>query len=183
MVNVYAPGYLWSSFTVSPLSPTPLYILNDLTISGVVTWDNSTPYAFSDVTLYWGNPATTYYFIANVTTDGTGYFTYTFQVPAGTTTGNRYVWAYIPHLFHTPFYVYQYATSYSASLKIYDNVKNNQPEAMKNYLGLLKSGGSDYPVNQAAKAGADLTDKQTFMAVIKRFESLIDQLEKVLEEK
>lgn len=96
VVNVYAPGYLWSSFTVSPLSPTPLYILNDLTISGVVTWDNSTPYAFSDVTLYWGNPATTYYFIANVTTDGTGYFTYTFQVPAGTTTGNRYVWAYIP---------------------------------------------------------------------------------------
>lgn len=96
--------------------------------------------------------------------------------------GKQHVWAYIPHLFHTPFYVYQYATSYSASLKIYDNVKNNKPEAMKNYLGLLKSGGSDYPVNQAAKAGADLTDKQTFMAVIKRFESLIDQLEKVLEE-
>ncbi len=54
---------------------------------------------------------------------------------------------------------------------------------MKNYLGLLKSGGSDYPVNQAAKAGADLTNKDTFMAVIARFESLIDQLEKVLEEK
>ncbi len=97
--------------------------------------------------------------------------------------GKQYVWAYIPHLFHTPFYVYQYATSYSASLKIYDNVKNNKPEAMTNYMGLLKSGGSDYPVNQAAKAGADLTDKETFMAVIRRFESLIDQLEKVLEEK
>ena len=97
--------------------------------------------------------------------------------------GKEYVWAYIPHLFHTPFYVYQYATSYSASLKIYDNVKNKKPNAMQNYLGLLKSGGSDYPVNQAAKAGADLTNKDTFMAVIARFESLIDQLEKVLEEK
>jgi oligoendopeptidase F len=97
--------------------------------------------------------------------------------------GKEFVWAYIPHLFHTPFYVYQYATSYSASLKIYDNVKNKKPNAMKNYLGLLKSGGSDYPVNQAAKAGADLTNKDTFMAVIARFESLIDQLEKVLEEK
>jgi len=96
--------------------------------------------------------------------------------------GKEFVWAYIPHLFHTPFYVYQYATSYSASLKIYDNVKNNKPKAMENFLGLLKSGGSDYPVNQAAKAGADLTNKDTFMAVIARFESLIDQLEKVLEE-
>ena len=97
--------------------------------------------------------------------------------------GKQYVWAYIPHLFHTPFYVYQYSTSYSASLKIYDNVKNNKPKAMENFLGLLKSGGSDYPVNQAAKAGADLTNQGTFMAVITRFESLIDQLEKVLEEK
>jgi oligoendopeptidase F len=96
--------------------------------------------------------------------------------------GKEYVWAYIPHLFYTPFYVYQYATSYSASLKIYDNVKKGVPHAMENYLGLLKSGGSDFPVNQAAKAGADLTDKKTFMAVIERFKDLIDQLEKVLEE-
>ncbi|MBN2300635.1 MAG: oligoendopeptidase F [Acholeplasmataceae bacterium] len=97
--------------------------------------------------------------------------------------GKEYVWAYIPHLFHTPFYVYQYATSYSASLKIYDNVKNNKPNAMSDFIGLLKSGGNNYPVNQAAKAGADLENKDTFMAVITRFESLVDQLEKVLEEK
>jgi oligoendopeptidase F len=96
--------------------------------------------------------------------------------------GKEYVWAYIPHLYHTPFYVYQYATSYSASLKIYDNVRSGNKEAMKNYLGLLKSGGSDYPVNQTALAGADLTNKETFMAVIKRFNELIDQLEKVLEQ-
>lgn len=96
--------------------------------------------------------------------------------------GKEYVWAYIPHLFHTPFYVYQYATSYSASLKIYENVKNNKPYAMENFLGLLKSGGSDYPVNQAKKAGADLTNKETFMAVIKRFNELVDELEKTLEQ-
>lgn len=96
--------------------------------------------------------------------------------------GKQYVWAYIPHLFHTPFYVYQYATSYSASLKIYENVKSGKEGAMDAYLGLLKSGGSDYPVNQAAKAGADLTDKKTFKAVINRFNALIDELEKVLEE-
>jgi oligoendopeptidase F len=96
--------------------------------------------------------------------------------------GKEFVWAYIPHLFHTPFYVYQYATSFSASLKIYDNVRNNKPQAMENFLGLLKSGGSDYPVNQAKKAGADLTNKETFMAVIKRFNELVDQLEKTLEQ-
>jgi len=97
--------------------------------------------------------------------------------------GKELVWAYIPHLYYTPFYVYQYATSYSASLKIYENVKHNVKDAMENFKGLLKSGGSDFPVNQAAKAGADLTNKDTFMAVIARFESLIDKLEKVLEEK
>ena len=96
--------------------------------------------------------------------------------------GKEYVWAYIPHLYYTPFYVYQYATSYSASLKIYDNLKKGLPQAMDNYIGLLKSGGSDHPVNQAAKAGADLTNKETFMAVIDRFKSLVDQLEAVLEQ-
>ena len=97
-VTVYAPGYLWPSFTVAPESPTPLYILGDLTISGTVTWDNSTPYAFSTVTLYWGNPASTYYFITNVTTDGSGAFSYIFSVPAGTALGTRDVWAFIPPL-------------------------------------------------------------------------------------
>lgn len=94
--------------------------------------------------------------------------------------GKQYVWAYIPHLFHTPFYVYQYATSYSASLKIYENVKKGLPNAMSNYIQMLKAGGSAYPVDIAKIAGADLTDKQTFLAVINRFNELIDQLEDVL---
>lgn len=94
--------------------------------------------------------------------------------------GKQYVWAYIPHLFHTPFYVYQYATSYSASLKIYENVKKGLPNAMSNYIKMLKAGGSAYPVDIAKIAGADLTDKQTFLAVINRFNELIDQLEDVL---
>jgi oligoendopeptidase F len=94
----------------------------------------------------------------------------------------QYVWAYIPHLFHTPFYVYQYATSYSASLKIYFDVKNGCKEAMEKYIDLLKSGGNAYPVEQAAKAGADLTVKETFMAVIERFAQLVDELEKTLSE-
>ncbi len=96
--------------------------------------------------------------------------------------GKPYVWAYIPHLFRTPFYVYQYATSFSASLKLYDDVKSQKPGAMKRYKELLKSGGNDYPVSLLAKAGADLTDKETFKAVTKRYDALLDELEKALDE-
>ena len=94
----------------------------------------------------------------------------------------KYVWAYIPHLFRTPFYVYQYATSFSASLKLYENIKLKKPNALENYLNLLKSGGNDYPVNQVKKAGCDLTDKNTFLAVKNRLEELLVKLEKTLEE-
>lgn len=94
--------------------------------------------------------------------------------------GKQYVWAYIPHLFGTPFYVYQYATSFSASLKIYDNIKSNVPHAFDNYIAMLKTGGSMYPVDEAKIAGADLTDKNTFLAVVKRMEDLLDQLEETL---
>ena len=96
--------------------------------------------------------------------------------------GKEFVWAYIPHLFYTPFYVYQYATAFSASLKIYDNVKSNQPKAFDNYIAMLKTGGSLYPVDEAKIAGADLTKKESFQAVVKRMESLLDQLEALLNE-
>ena len=105
-----------------------------------------------------------------------------YDIDITTEEGKQYVWAYIPHLFRTPFYVYQYATSYSASLKIYEDVSTGVEGAMDKYKALLKSGGSDYPVNLVTKAGADLTDKETFKAVTKRFDSLLNQLEKALEE-
>ena len=92
----------------------------------------------------------------------------------------EFVWAYIPHLFYTPFYVYQYATSFAASLKIYEDVKNNKPNAFKNYINLLKSGGSDFPVQQLKDAGVDLTTEDTFKAVVNRLEELVKELEEVL---
>jgi oligoendopeptidase F len=91
-----------------------------------------------------------------------------------------YVWAYIPHLFHTPFYVYQYATSYAASFKIYSDVKANKEGAMEAYKAMLKSGGSQYPVDQAKLAGADLTTKTPFIAVVERLNQLLDELEEAL---
>ena len=90
------------------------------------------------------------------------------------------VWAYIPHLFYTPFYVYQYATSFTSSMLIYERVKEGKEGAFDNYLSLLRSGGSDFPVEQVKKAGVDLTSKEPYLAVVKRMEELVDQLEKEL---
>lgn len=90
------------------------------------------------------------------------------------------VWAYIPHFFFTPYYVYQYATSFSASLKIYQDVKNQKEGAFDRYLGLLKSGGSDYPVNQVLEAGVDLRTAEPFLAVVSRLTELVGLLEELL---
>ena len=95
--------------------------------------------------------------------------------------GKEYVWAYIPHLFYTPFYVYQYATSFAASLKLYELVKEN-PSNIDKHINLLKAGGNDFPVQQVQKAGVDLTTKEPFMAVVNRLNSLIDELEVALKE-
>ncbi|MGE0003822.1 MAG: M3 family metallopeptidase, partial [Candidatus Izemoplasmatales bacterium] len=94
----------------------------------------------------------------------------------------EYVWAYIPHLFYTPFYVYQYATSFAASLKIYEDVKNGVEGAFERYIGLLSSGGSKYPIEQLQEAGVDLTEESAFMAVANRLEELVHQLSLVINE-
>lgn len=90
------------------------------------------------------------------------------------------VWAYIPHMFASPYYVYQYATSYSASLAIYENVKNNVPGAFDSYLNMLKAGGSNYPIDVVKLAGIDLTNDKPFKAVINRLDELVTKLEELL---
>lgn len=91
------------------------------------------------------------------------------------------VWAYIPHLFYTPFYVYQYATSFTSSMLIYERVKNHEEGAFDSYISLLRSGGSKFPVEQVKSAGVDLTTKEPFLAVIHRMKELVDLLEEELE--
>lgn len=92
------------------------------------------------------------------------------------------VWAYIPHLFYTPFYVYQYATSFTASMLLYQNVKEGKEGAFDKHISLLKMGGSDYPVREVMKAGVDFTKKETFYSCPRRMDELVNELEKLLEE-
>lgn len=93
----------------------------------------------------------------------------------------KYVWAYIPHIFNSPFYVYQYATCFSASFKIYNDVKNNVLGAFDKYIDMLKAGGSDYPVEIVKKGGCDLTKKEAFVAVCNKLDELVDELEKLID--
>jgi oligoendopeptidase F len=93
-----------------------------------------------------------------------------------------FVWAYIPHLFYTPFYVYQYATSFTASMLIYENVKSGKEHAFENYINMLRSGGSTYPIDEVKIAGVDLTKKEAFLVVADRMKQLVDELEKLLAE-
>lgn len=92
------------------------------------------------------------------------------------------VWAYIPHLFYTPFYVYQYATSFTASMLIYKNFRSGTKDAFNNYLKMLKSGGSRYPIDEVKLAGVDLTKKEAFSAVTGRRKELVEELDKLLNE-
>lgn len=86
-------------------------------------------------------------------------------------------WARIPHLYNSPFYVYQYATCYASSSVL---MKQMQEDAtcVDRYLELLKSGGNDHPMNQLRKAGVDLTNPDVLDAVTEEFSYLVDLLDK-----
>ncbi|MCB9248145.1 MAG: oligoendopeptidase F [Ignavibacteriales bacterium] len=91
------------------------------------------------------------------------------------------VWARIPHIYRSPFYVYQYATCFVSSAKIYTDMMkatgSEKDKIVENYLNLLKSGGNNYPMEQLKLAGVDLTKHETMNAVIDEFGKLVDKLE------
>ena len=88
-------------------------------------------------------------------------------------------WAYIPH-FYYDFYVYQYATSIAASAYFAEQVTTGGAKARDNYLGVLKAGGSDYPVAVLQKAGLDMTTPAPYRALIDKFAKAQDQIEALI---
>lgn len=94
----------------------------------------------------------------------------------------KYSWPRVFHFFNYNFYVYNYAVSFTASNALYGNIVNakNKKEAeaaKERYLTLLKSGGNDYPINLLKKAGIDMTQEESYLAVTNRLQKLVDQLE------
>lgn len=91
----------------------------------------------------------------------------------------KLVWAYIPHLFHTPFYVYQYATCLAASLAIFAKYKNSKDEGIKILFNILSAGGSKYPNEILLDNGIDLSNEQTYKDVFKVLKYRIGQLKEL----
>ncbi|RCX21741.1 oligoendopeptidase F [Fontibacillus phaseoli] len=85
-------------------------------------------------------------------------------------------WARIPH-FYTSFYVYKYATGFSAATSFSKQILEEGQPAVDRYLSFLKSGGSDYSINILRKAGVDMSTPQPVREAMSVFESIIEQME------
>jgi len=91
-------------------------------------------------------------------------------------------WSYIPH-FYRDFYVFQYATSFTASSALAEKVKAGDPEAKKRYLAFLSAGGSKYPVDLLKDAGVDMTSDEPLDLTIRKMNQIMDEMEKILAKK
>jgi oligoendopeptidase F len=89
------------------------------------------------------------------------------------------VWSTFAHLF-TDYYVYSYATGISGAHALSGRILRGEPNAVEDYLGFLKSGSSDYPLNVLKKAGVDLTTPKPVEETFAVMESYIDRLEELL---
>ena len=88
-------------------------------------------------------------------------------------------WSRIPH-FYTPFYVYKYATGYSAATAFATAILNKEPQAVEKYLGFLQAGGSDYSLNILKKAGVDLNTPQPVTVTLEKFAEKLAELKALL---
>jgi oligoendopeptidase F len=91
-------------------------------------------------------------------------------------------WSYIPH-FYRDFYVFQYATSFTASSALAEKVKAGDAEARKRYLAFLSAGGSKYPVDLLKDAGVDMTTDEPLDLTIKQMNRIMDEMESILAKK
>jgi oligoendopeptidase F len=90
-------------------------------------------------------------------------------------------WSYIPH-FYRDFYVFQYATSFTAAEALSSKVLSGDTKARDAYLTFLGSGGSKYPIDLLKDAGVDMTTNQPLDLTIKRMNEVMDEIERLLPE-
>lgn len=91
----------------------------------------------------------------------------------------KYEWARIPH-FYRPFYVYKYATSYSAAVALSEAILNDGESAVKKYLEFLSMGGSAYPLDELKHAGVDFTTSAPVERALTKFARILDDVEETL---
>ncbi|MGY0836918.1 oligoendopeptidase F [Aerococcus urinaeequi] len=88
-------------------------------------------------------------------------------------------WSRIPH-FYMNYYVYQYATGFSAANTLAKRLVEGEDGAVDKYLTYLKSGSSDYPINVMQKAGIDMTNATYIEETFAQFEQRLAELKFLL---
>ncbi|MED4617907.1 oligoendopeptidase F [Priestia megaterium] len=88
-------------------------------------------------------------------------------------------WARIPHFYYN-YYVYQYATGFSAAAALSKQILEEGDAAVERYVGFLKSGSSDYPIEVLKKAGVDMTTSRPIEEALAVFEEKLTEMERLL---
>lgn len=89
-------------------------------------------------------------------------------------------WARIPHFYYN-YYVFQYATGYSAAASLTERILEEGQPAVDDYIGFLKSGSSDYPLEVLKRAGVDMTTREPVDKAMKLFKKLVDEMDSLID--
>ncbi|MEE9602683.1 MAG: M3 family metallopeptidase, partial [Thermoguttaceae bacterium] len=89
-------------------------------------------------------------------------------------------WAFVPH-FYLNFYVYQYATSFTASTALAEEIIGGKKGAVQRTMEFLSAGGADHPVEILKKAGVDMTTSKPFDKTMTSMNRIMDQIEEILD--
>lgn len=88
-------------------------------------------------------------------------------------------WARIPHFYYN-YYVYQYATGFSAAIALSQRILNEGEAAVKDYIGFLSGGCSADPITLLKGAGVDMTTAKPVNDALKLFNELLDEMEELV---
>ncbi|SLN02210.1 Oligoendopeptidase F [Brachybacterium faecium] len=91
-------------------------------------------------------------------------------------------WARIPHFYYN-YYVYQYATGFSAASALAQHILDEGAPAVERYMTFLKAGNSDYPIDVLKAAGVDMTTAKPIEDALKVFEARLAEFEAIIIEK
>ncbi|MEN8172040.1 MAG: M3 family oligoendopeptidase, partial [Chloroflexota bacterium] len=91
----------------------------------------------------------------------------------------KWEWVSIPHIYHTPFYVYAYAFGQLLVLSLYQQFKAEGDSFIPRYLKILAAGGSDAPQRLLSEAGIDITQAAFWQGGFDVIKNMVDELEKL----
>lgn len=91
----------------------------------------------------------------------------------------KWEWVSIPHIFHTPFYVYAYAFGQLLVLSLFQQFKAEGESFKPRYLKILSAGGSEAPAKILADAGVDIRSAKFWQGGFDVVKNMVDQLEKL----